>query len=87
MSLDLLSIYILNFLIIIVMFSVLVFLAWFENKYNPRLLHSNLAFPLLKQLTDVGDPLASEVFKVELIKICKGGDFFFHWFPLSLIGI
>ncbi len=39
---------------------------WTELHYNPRLLHSNLAFPLLKALTDVGDPLAKEVFKQEI---------------------
>ena len=29
--------------------------AWFEHGYNTRLLHVNLAFPLLKRLTNVGD--------------------------------
>ena len=41
---------------------------WFEYNYNTRLLHSNLAFPLLKKLTEVGDPLAKRVFKEEIIK-------------------
>jgi len=42
--------------------------AWYENKYNPRLLHSNLAFPLLQKLNDVGDLLARQVLKEELAR-------------------
>ncbi len=46
---------------------------WVENNYNTRLLHSNLAFPLLKKLADVGDPLAKKVFKEEIVKrFCSG---------------
>ncbi|TFG19848.1 MAG: leucine-rich repeat domain-containing protein [Promethearchaeota archaeon] len=41
---------------------------WVENNYNTRLLYSNLAFPLLKKLTKVGDPLAKRVFKEEVVK-------------------
>lgn len=41
---------------------------WYENEYNSNLLHSNLAFPLLKELTDAGDPLARRVFKEEIAK-------------------
>ncbi|KKN27202.1 hypothetical protein LCGC14_0866970 [marine sediment metagenome] len=41
--------------------------AWAENKYDTRLLHSNLAFPLLKKLHKVGDPLAKKRFKEEII--------------------
>ena len=40
--------------------------AWYEQKYDSRLLHSNLAFPLIRKLTDVGDPLAKQIFKEEL---------------------
>ena len=40
--------------------------AWSENYYDTSLLHSNLAFPLLKKLTDVGDPMARRVFKDEI---------------------
>lgn len=40
---------------------------WYENCYDTRLLHRNMAFPLLKKLTDVGDPLALKVFKEEII--------------------
>jgi len=41
---------------------------WYENDYDTRLLHSNLAFPLLKRLTEVGDPRAQKVFKEEIAK-------------------
>ena len=41
---------------------------WFENDYNTRLIHSNLAFPLLQRLTEVGDSLAKKVFKEEIAK-------------------
>jgi len=40
--------------------------AWVENSYDTRLLHKNLAFPLLKRLTDEGDPDARKVFKEEI---------------------
>lgn len=40
---------------------------WHESNYDTRLLHRNIAFPLLKKLTDVGDPLAKRVFKEEII--------------------
>jgi len=41
---------------------------WAENGYNTRLLHSNLAFPLLERLTEAGDPLAKKAFKEEIVK-------------------
>ncbi|MFX0105662.1 MAG: GTP-binding protein [Candidatus Hodarchaeota archaeon] len=40
--------------------------AWYENNYNTRILHRNLAFPLLKALVLAGDPLAKRVFKEEI---------------------
>lgn len=40
--------------------------AWYENGYDTRLLHSNLAFPLLKELARVGDPQARKIFKEEI---------------------
>ncbi len=40
--------------------------AWAENGYDTRILHRNLAFPLLKRLTEVGDPTAKKVFKEEI---------------------
>jgi len=39
---------------------------WVENQYDTRLLHRTIAFPLLKKLTEVGDPLAKKVFKDEI---------------------
>ncbi len=42
--------------------------AWTENDYDTRLLHSNLAFPLLEELTLAGDSLANKVFKEEIAK-------------------
>jgi len=41
---------------------------WAENRYDTRLLHSNLAFPLLKALADAGDPQARRAFKEEIAK-------------------
>ncbi len=41
---------------------------WAEYNYNTSLLHSNLAFPILKTLAEVGDPTAKKVFKNEIIK-------------------
>ncbi|MFO7794597.1 MAG: hypothetical protein R6W84_00485 [Promethearchaeia archaeon] len=40
--------------------------AWAENGYDTRILHRNLAFPLLKRLVEVGDPEAKKVFKEEI---------------------
>ena len=36
--------------------------AWVECEYDTRLLHSNLSFPLLKALSDAGDPKAKAIF-------------------------
>ncbi len=47
--------------------------AWYENDYDTRLLHSNLSFPLLKKLTEVGDPLARKVFKEEILLRLESG--------------
>ncbi|KKN41829.1 hypothetical protein LCGC14_0719410 [marine sediment metagenome] len=46
---------------------------WYENNYNSKLLHRNLAFPLLKRLTEVGDPIAKKVFKEEIAKRFSSG--------------
>jgi len=46
---------------------------WVENDYDTRLIHSNLAFPLLKKLYEAKDPLAKRVFKEEIIKRFKSG--------------
>lgn len=47
--------------------------AWYEQDYDTRLLHSNLAFPLLKKLTYCGDPFAKKVFKEEIAKRLESG--------------
>jgi len=39
---------------------------WAENDYDTRILHRNLAFPLLKRLSDAGDPIAKKKFKEEI---------------------
>jgi len=49
--------------------------AWVENDYNTKLLHRNIAFPLLKKLTEVGDPVAKNVFKEEIIYRLEEGNF------------
>ena len=41
---------------------------WYEHGYNTRLLHSNLSFPLLKRLVDVGDIQAKRIFKEEIVE-------------------
>ncbi|MHA2038962.1 MAG: leucine-rich repeat domain-containing protein [Candidatus Hodarchaeales archaeon] len=46
---------------------------WYENDYDTRLLHSNLAFPILKKLTEMGDVLAKRVFKNEIAKRFENG--------------
>ncbi|MBD3256596.1 MAG: hypothetical protein GF383_16000, partial [Candidatus Lokiarchaeota archaeon] len=47
--------------------------AWAENGYDTRILHRNLAFPLLKKLFDVGDPEAKKVFKEEIALRLESG--------------
>lgn len=39
---------------------------WAENEYNTEILHRTIAFPLLKQLTKIGDEKAKKVFKEEI---------------------
>ncbi len=46
---------------------------WCEHGYDTRILKADLAFPLLKRLTDVGDPLARKVFKEEIAKRIETG--------------
>ena len=48
--------------------------AWTENNYDTHMLHANLSFPLLKRLTIAGDPVAKEVFKIEIRRRFKSGD-------------
>jgi hypothetical protein len=40
--------------------------AWAENDYNPEILASNLSFPLLAELADVGDEKAKRVLESEV---------------------
>jgi hypothetical protein len=48
--------------------------AWFRYDYDTRLLHRNLAFPLLKELSKAGDPLAKKAFKEEIhLRLKEGG--------------
>ena len=46
---------------------------WVEYGYNTKMLHRNLAFPLLKRLTEVGDSQAKRVFKEEIAKRFESG--------------
>ena len=46
---------------------------WYENNYNTNLLHSNLAFPLLKKLSEIGDFVAKKVIKDEIAKRFEAG--------------
>jgi len=48
--------------------------AWYEHSYNTQLLHSNLAFPLLRKLTQAGDKSAEQVFRKEIIKRFREGN-------------
>lgn len=48
--------------------------AWYEHMYDSRLLHSNLAFPLLKKLMNAGDKLAKQVFREEVAEKLITGD-------------
>lgn len=41
---------------------------WFEHNYDARLLHSNIAFPLLKKLAEIGDITASKKLKIEIME-------------------
>ncbi len=48
---------------------------WYENNYDTRLLHRNLAFPLLHALTKAGDAIAKQVFKGEIAtRLASGND-------------
>lgn len=47
--------------------------AWCENDYNTNILHSSLAFPLLKKLAEVGDSKARITLKEEAVKRLETG--------------
>ncbi|MFO8018982.1 MAG: hypothetical protein R6U96_10125 [Promethearchaeia archaeon] len=42
--------------------------AWVDNNYNTRILHRNIAFPLLKELSEAGCKEARKVFKEEIVR-------------------
>ncbi|GAH27524.1 unnamed protein product, partial [marine sediment metagenome] len=46
---------------------------WAEHHYDTRLLHSNISFPLLRRLTEAGDPVAKQFFKDEIAERIKLG--------------
>ncbi len=48
---------------------------WVENNYDTRLLHRSLAFPLLRALSDLGDPLAKLRLKEEIVERFRSGFF------------
>ncbi len=48
---------------------------WVENRYDTRLLHRSLAFPLLRSLADLGDPLAKLRLKEEIVERFRSGFF------------
>lgn len=47
--------------------------AWVENDYDTRILKSNVSFPLLRELTQAGDPLAKKIFKDEIALRLESG--------------
>ena len=47
--------------------------AWVEHDYDTRILMSNISFPLLRELTIAGDPLAKKVFKEEIALRLESG--------------
>jgi small GTP-binding protein len=47
--------------------------AWYENDYDTRILHRNLAFPLLRALMETGDKQAKRVFKEQLALRLESG--------------
>ncbi|MGB5912147.1 MAG: hypothetical protein WBH31_13220 [Promethearchaeia archaeon] len=55
--------------------------AWYENDCDTRLLHSNLAFNLLKALVDAGDQNAKRVLKTEVAERFESG------YPNTIISI
>lgn len=47
--------------------------AWVEHGYDTRILKSNISFPLLRELTQAGDPVAEQVFKEEIALRLESG--------------
>ncbi|MEE9379602.1 MAG: hypothetical protein V3V33_16375 [Candidatus Lokiarchaeia archaeon] len=57
--------------------------AWAEYDYNTDLLDSILSFPLLKKLTQEGDPQAKRVFKEEIGKRLMRGEINLSWYLIQ----
>lgn len=49
--------------------------AWVEHNYDTRLIHSNLVFQLLRELTFAGDPMAKAIFEEEIAIRFESGYF------------
>ena len=47
--------------------------AWVENNYNTRILMSNISFPLLRELSRAGDPVARRLYKEEIALRLESG--------------
>jgi len=47
--------------------------AWVENDYDTRILMSNISFPLLRELSKVGDPIARRLYKEEIALRLESG--------------
>ena len=47
--------------------------AWVEHDYDTRILMSNISFPLLRELTKAGDPMASMIYKEEIARRLESG--------------
>ncbi len=47
---------------------------WEKNGYNTDLIHSSVAFPILKELAEIGDLRAKRVFKEEIVKRFLNGN-------------
>jgi hypothetical protein len=55
------------------------FEAWANHSYNTNILTYQLSFPLLRELTKKGDPIAKKRFKEEIIKRINS-----HYFPVII---
>ena len=47
---------------------------WENNDYNVDLIHSSIAFPILKELVEVGDLRAKRIFKEEIVRRFLNGN-------------
>ncbi|MEX2757571.1 MAG: leucine-rich repeat domain-containing protein, partial [Candidatus Sigynarchaeota archaeon] len=60
--------------------------AWVENDYDTRLLHANIAFPLLKELARAGDEKATRVLDAEIETRLRSGNQVTRQFILETCG-